>query len=201
MTTRRLALLYGAAFVGVSGAAALSAMGPGLGHDSLPDGVEIRERGTDTVLGGAAAPALLCFVSLTCSHCRDWVREVLPVLADGPVRDGRMRVILREHTMDREGLLGAALLRLQDPSGRPSMRARMSEKGVANALTQAEAGELGADLQRAIRTPEAVFQSILSDMREDVRLYGVRGTPTFVAGRQVVLGSRSARDLTALVLG
>lgn len=155
----------------------------------------------DIVLGAEDAPVtILAFVSLTCSHCRDWVAQVLPNVRRELVETGRARLVLREFPIDDPSLAGAVMLRALPQAERLAARVAM-ERDIASWHAQAAAGNFGEAAQAAAEalTEQAAIQLVVDRRAGDIARYRVRGTPMFVVGRRAVNGALPSGALATLV--
>ena len=67
-------------------------------------------------LGSKEAPLQLVeFVSMTCSHCADFHINTLPLLKEKYIKNGLLRVEMRDFPLDGLALRAAAMARLADP--------------------------------------------------------------------------------------
>jgi len=66
----------------------------------------------DHVLGRADAPVTIVeYASLTCPHCANFHKEVLPKLKKSYIETGKVRLIYRDFPLDRLALAGSMLAR------------------------------------------------------------------------------------------
>ena len=170
---------------------------------------EVVAREGDLAFGnpGAAAAILAC-VSLTCPHCRAWEEGEMPALLAGPVASGKARLVLRDFPLDAAALAGAGVVRCLPEARKAAAHfslMRSSERWAASGARGA-ADMLAALMPDAAPDPatlaaramsRAVQDDVLASSLDATARYGIRATPTFVAGRHVRSGGIPAATLEA----
>ncbi len=155
--------------------------GPGTGDVTILE---------DRVLGDPAAPVTVIeYASLTCPHCADFHRDVLPRIKSAFIDHGRVKLIVRDYPLDGQALYAAVLTRcapaatyhdlldvlfatqeewgeLEDP--RPALSAIGREAG----MSAVEIETCFAD--------EALINGVLLMLQEADAEYDIEGTPTFI---------------------
>lgn len=202
MNRRNLAWNLGlaAAFLALGGAAAVDmvlrkvdatvAVAPGYETDA-----------GDIVFGPPDAPAtILVMVSLTCSHCQEWERSVLPEVLRRLVDTGRARLVLRDFPLDDPSLAGAAMLRALPQAERLAARSEM-QRDLREWHARAGAGAFGTSGRAAAAAlaDAAAIRGLTERRAEDQRRYGIRATPAFVVGKRIVTGGQTAAALAMMV--
>jgi protein-disulfide isomerase len=163
----------------------------------------------------AAAVKVVEFVSLTCSHCRDFAMNSEPQLVDR-VRGGQVSYEIRSHVLNGVDLAATVLNRCTAPSryfalNDAILREQPQWVGRLEAMTPAQAAELEAlrGGERLARTATITGLNTLAmqhgmtaasiracyadtagvtrlrDMYNEARAQGVRGTPTFMVNGQL----------------
>ena len=161
----------------------------------------------DIVYGNPSAPnTVLAFVSLTCPHCRRWEMEEMPVLLNGPVKDGRLRIIIRDFPLDGAALEAASLVRCL-PAMRRSQAHEQLMRGVESwagpfsldhLAAAADVLKLSGDVAtvyKACARSEETKRTIVSEQIDAQHTYSISATPTFVFGHRVVAGETPASEI------
>ncbi len=108
------------AFFGAGAAVNAQASAPQTGP-VLPASPTIPDRAGvwgDIVYGAADAPVeLIEYASLTCSHCANFARNVLPRLMVDFINDGKVRLVFRNFVLNRLDLAAAAASRCMADEG------------------------------------------------------------------------------------
>jgi protein-disulfide isomerase len=148
----------------------------------------------------AGARTLVAFTDYNCGYCRRGFSDVLQLMKD----DAGLRVIIKELPVlgarSQEAAEAAIAARLQDPGGERMLalhRRLMEEKGaVDRTRVLAVAAELGFDaasIEKNLNSPE-----VKASLEETARLageLGIRGTPSYVVGNDVVRGAAGPKVL------
>lgn len=152
---------------------------------SSPHQITINPAGTRT---------LVAFTDYNCGFCRRALSDVLQLMKD----DASLRIVIKELPVlgprSREAAEAAVAARLQDAGGERMLalhRRLMEEKGaVDRARVLAVAAELGFDA--AAIEKELAGAEVKAALEETARLaeeLGIRGTPSYVVGNEVVRGA------------
>ena len=193
-------MLAGALLIGLSqisanrGAKAATPAGPGVtgiaATAALLDGIP--QHGN--ILGSPKAPVRLVeYADLQCPYCARFAVEVLPTIIRDYVRTGKAQLVL--HGLAFVGPDSVTALRTAAAAGTEGRMWNVAELLYANqgpenawlndSLLRSIVTAAGADTQRvfAARDGQAVSAQLQS-WANDAQLAGVRGTPSFFAGRR-----------------
>ncbi len=108
-----LALLF---IAGVAGVGPAAAQLPQPGVSGADSAGLLAVTAQDRVLGKADAPITIVeYASLTCSHCANFSRDVLPKLKEKWIDTGKARLILRDFPLDEPALRAAMVARCAPP--------------------------------------------------------------------------------------
>jgi protein-disulfide isomerase len=140
------------------------------------------------VLGREGAPATLTyFIDHTCLICRSFGQHVLPELLATEVRSGRLRIVVRDFPLAREGMAAALAGRCASAQGRflAFHQAITRDSGGLPERRLAEAAnEAGLDADRfaACRRDPATHEAVVGEQLTGQAL-GITATPSFILGR------------------
>lgn len=152
---------------------------------SSPHQITINPAGTRT---------LVAFTDYNCGFCRRALADLLQLMKD----DASLRVVIKELPVlgprSREAAEAAVAARLQDADGArmPALHRRLMEEKAAvdRARVLVIAGELGFDTARIEK--DLASDGVRAALDETARLageLGIRGTPSYVIGNEVVRGA------------
>lgn len=143
-------------------------------------------------LGRADAPlTIIEFTDLQCPHCARFARDTFPRLRRDYVDTGKLRYVSRDFPLPThaQALPAAVASRCAGEQGRywEYREALFAAQATLRSQPYARiAGELGLDVARleaCLRNPMQAA-AVRSDL-ELAQAHGIRGTPTFVIGREV----------------
>ncbi len=197
----------------------LAACGSAGSEDTAsPQLVSDAERATsDIVLGDADAPiTMIEYASWTCGHCLQYHKDIMPVLLDEYINQGKLRLVFREFpTAPTDvSVAGFAIARCAGPDQYFDVLDELFERQSAIISLVRNGGQVRAALVQIglnnnipnEETIEACFadRDILTAIRTSIlrgENQGVRATPTiFVNGEQLVGSNwRSAEAMRAIL--
>lgn len=193
--TRRTALAAAAVAATAAGAFAQRGLAP-----------RIRDVGTapaglpDTVMLGSpgARVTVIEYLSLTCSHCARFHRDVLPDLKARYVEPGHARFVFREFPLDTLAAAAALLVRCAPPPRSLAVMTALLERqsdwasGVGAEIKlytiAGEAGGFTAATFDACLRETAVLTRIEAAQAHAAETFGVDGTPAFFVGGDRLTG-------------
>src|ERR1700761_9297507 len=134
------------------------------------------------------------FFDYNCGYCKRAMADMLDLMKN----DGKLKVVLKEFPVLGEGSVEAAkvavAVRMQDPTGKKYLdfhQKLLGGRGVADkARAMAAAKDAGLDtarIEKDLTSPE-----VKATIEENMRLaeaMGMNGTPSYVIGRQIVVGA------------
>ena len=134
------------------------------------------------------------FFDYNCGYCKRAMADTLDLLKN----DGKLKVVLKEFPVLSEGSVEAArvavAVRMQDPTGKKYLdfhQKLLGGRGVADkARALAAAKDAGLDtarIEKDMTSPE-----VKATIQENMKLaeeMGLNGTPSYVIGRQIVVGA------------
>lgn len=175
----RKTLLFLVALVGLTAGAAARAQEPG-----------------DRVLGKADAPiTVIEYASLTCPHCADFNKEIMPELKQRYVETGKAKVVYRDFPLDQWALRASMLARCA-PADRyfafidvlfQQQGTWATAKDPMAALEQlGKLGGVPSDKFKACMADQGLADQVLGERLRGANEFKVEGTPTlFVNGKKV----------------
>src|SRR5712691_2649116 len=134
------------------------------------------------------------FFDYNCGYCKRAMADMMELMKADP----KLKVVLKEFPVLSEGSVDAAkvavAVRMQDPSGKKYLdfhQKLLSGRGAADKVrAMAAAKEAGLDaarIEKDIASPE-----VKATIEENFKLaedMGMNGTPSYVIGKQVVIGA------------
>ena len=159
----------------------------------------------DRVLGRPEAPiTIIEYASLTCPHCAEFHKEILPKVKAAYVDTGKAKLIYRDFPLDQVALKAAALARCA-PADRYFAFLDVlyqQQNSWASApdpmVPLARIGRLGGLSEAQFKTcmdDQALADSILASRLVGARDMQVESTPTIIVNGKKVSGIRSFEDL------
>lgn len=197
----------------MAGAAALCAAAmTAVPAAAAPDGetvAAVAVKDDDVFYGQADAPVTIVeYASLTCPHCANFHASVLPKLKEGPIAEGKARLIFRDFPLDGLALRAAALARCGGPERRLAILDLLFESQQSWARSQdplgalAQIGKLAGlkeEASMACMEDRGMFDRIIAEAQEGENKHQVRSTPSFVVDDQLYRGGVSAEDLIEVI--
>jgi protein-disulfide isomerase len=163
----------------------------------------------EQILGNPNAPVTIIeYASLTCPHCAQFHKDVLPKLKERYIAPGKVRLIYRDFPLDRTALAAAALAHCAGPERYFSMLdvlfetqanwaraddpiAALKQLGRLGGLTDQEMAACLAD--------EKLTNSILQGRLAGENEYKIGSTPTFIIDGKAYPGSHDIEEFTKLI--
>jgi protein-disulfide isomerase len=151
----------------------------------------------DMAIGDEKAPiTVIEYSSLTCPHCADFHKNVLPQIKTKYIDTGKVRYIIREFPLNEAALAGAVVARCLDPSRHLAFVELLFEKQEEwafkdDALTPlkqyARQAGLSEDAFNKCVDDEALQKKIL-EVRSQGSKKGVKGTPSLFVNGKLIRG-------------
>jgi protein-disulfide isomerase len=140
------------------------------------------------------------FFDYNCGYCKRAMADMLDLMKTDP----KLKVVLKEFPVLSEGSVEAAkvavAVRMQDPSGKKYLdfhQRLLGGRGPADkARAMAAAKEAGLDtarIEKDLASPEG--RATIEENFKLAESMGMNGTPSYVIGKQVVIGAVGLDDL------
>ena len=177
------------------------------------DVAELMKPGTlpDHVMGKPDAPfTIVEYSSLTCPHCADFHKEVLPELKKKYIDTGKARYILREFPIDDLAAAGFMLARCVDNEKYfdfiETLYGRQNEWAfVEKPLPAMEklASDVGIDENRFKQclTDEKTLKYIEEVRDRASKKFGIHGTPSFFVNGKFVQNNNTIKPFEKIIEG
>jgi protein-disulfide isomerase len=140
------------------------------------------------------------FFDYNCGYCKRAMVDMLELMKADP----KLKVVLKEFPVLSQGSIEAAqvgvAVRMQDPSGKKYLdfhQKLLTGRGAADkARAMAAAKEAGLDiakLEKDLGSPEV--RATLEENMKLAEAMGMNGTPSYVIGKQIVIGAVGVENL------
>ena len=140
------------------------------------------------------------FFDYNCGYCKRAMTDMLELMKADP----KLKVVLKEFPVLSQGSVEAALVavavRMQDPTGKKYLdfhQKLLTGRGAADkARALAAAKEAGLDMAKLEK--DLGSQEVRATLEENLKLaesLGMNGTPSYVIGKQVVIGAVGVESL------
>ena len=140
------------------------------------------------------------FFDYNCGYCKRAMADMLDLMKADP----KLKVVLKEFPVLSQGSVEAAqvgvAMRMQDPTGKKYLdfhQKLLGGRGAADkARAMAAAKEAGADMAKLEK--DLASAEVRSTLEENFKLaeaMGMNGTPSYVIGKQVVIGAVGVENL------
>ncbi|MDF0581081.1 DsbA family protein [Bradyrhizobium yuanmingense] len=140
------------------------------------------------------------FFDYNCGYCKRAMDDMLTIMKGDP----KLKVVLKEFPVLSQGSVEAAqvgvAVRMQDPSGKKYLdfhQKLLSGRGAADkARAMQAAKEAGLDtarIEKDIASPEV--RATLEENFKLAEAMGMNGTPSYVIGKQIVIGAVGVESL------
>src|SRR5256884_1070970 len=134
------------------------------------------------------------FFDYNCGYCKRAMADMLDLMKS----DSKLKVVLKEFPVLSQGSIEAAqvavAVRMQDPSGKKYLdfhQKLLGGRGAADkARAMAAAKDAGLDMARLEK--DLASSEVKATLEENLKLaesLGMNGTPSYVIGKQVVIGA------------
>src|SRR5882762_9217144 len=140
------------------------------------------------------------FFDYNCGYCKRAMTDMLDLMKADP----KLKVVLKEFPVLSQGSVEAAqvavAVRMQDPTGKKYLdfhQKLLGGRGAADkARAMAAAKEAGLDMARLEK--DLSSQEVRATLEENMKLaeaMGMNGTPSYVIGKQIVIGAVGVENL------
>ena len=140
------------------------------------------------------------FFDYNCGYCKRAMTDMLDLMKADP----KLKVVLKEFPVLSQGSIEAAqvavAVRMQDPSGKKYLdfhqKLLMGRGAADKARAMAAAKETGVDMAKLDKDLNS--QEVAATLEENMKLaesMGMNGTPSYVIGKQVVIGAVGLENL------
>jgi protein-disulfide isomerase len=163
----------------------------------------------EQILGNPNAPVTIIeYASLTCPHCAQFHKDVLPKLKERYIAPGKVRLIYRDFPLDRSALAAAALAHCAGPERYFSMLDVLFETQanwaraddpIAALKQLGRLGGLTDQEMTACLADEKLTNSILQGRLAGENQYKIGSTPTFIIDGKAYPGSHDIDEFAKLI--
>ena len=155
----------------------------------------------DRILGDPNAPiTMIEYSSLTCSHCQQFHKEILPKIKKNYIDTGKVKLIYRDFPFDKLGLLATVLARCAPPERYYGFLNVLFEKQADWSHSQDPFGELSrigkigglnpSDYEACLKN-QALIDGLIEKRLDGQKNFDVNATPSFIIdGDHKIVGSQ-----------
>jgi protein-disulfide isomerase len=162
----------------------------------------------DKVMGDPAARvALVEYASLTCPHCASFHEGTLAQIKAAYIDTGKVKLVYRDYPLDETALSAAMIARCSGDKYFSVLDLLYAGQGVwalsadtVGALKRAvaPAGVSSATVDACLARGD-LRSGVLQIKADGLSQYGVRATPTFIVGGQMIVGDVPFADFDAIL--
>ena len=156
-----------------------------------------------------ATVTLVEYASLTCTHCAEFQKEVLPELRKKYVETGKVRLVFRDFPIDGTALRAAALARCVSEDRYFAFISILFDnqqkwafvaEPEAKLLQYAVLAGLPPEDAKSCMNDQALLDGLVARRHEGEQSFSINATPTFVInnGAEKLVGARSLADFDAV---
>ncbi len=184
----------------------------GVGPKTDPDLAELMAPGPlpDISLGKEDAPnTIVEYASMTCPHCAEFHKTVLPELKTKYIDTGQARLILREFPLDQLAAQASMLARCAGPDRHYPMVGALFDTQETWAVEDStekllqiakQAGFTKEKFDQCIGD-KALFEKIVETRTRGHETFGIDSTPTFFINGKRLTGDQTVAAFEALLSG
>lgn len=185
---------------------------------AAPTNVDIKnvKIGTDPYIGKASAPLVMAYwYDYQCSYCKQAEQTLMPSIIKEYVDTGKIRVVFKDFqflSADSEtiGLAARAVWQVAPAKFYPWFEAIFAKQGreatpeatlaKIKSVTTSILGAADTDKVMALMVSNAAaYKALLAANKTEGGTFGVRSTPSFVIGKQLIVGARPYADVKAAI--
>jgi protein-disulfide isomerase len=175
----------------------------------LGTSIAARADETDRVLGKADAPiTVIEYASLTCPHCADFNKDVLPEFKTKYVETGKAKLIYRDFPLDQWALRASVLARCAPADKYFSFIDVLFQNQVSWATAKdpmaalEKLGRLGgvsSEQFNACMQNQALSDAVLGERLKGNKEFDVQGTPTLIVNGKKIENPHSFADFDKIL--
>ncbi len=159
----------------------------------------------ENVIGAENAPVTIIeYSSMTCPHCANFHKEILPGLKEKYIDTGKVRYILREFPLDNLAAAAFMLARCSGPKKYFPLVEALYAKQQDWTSGEGNADDRLFEMAKQAGFSQESFEKCLKDQKllDDIiavrtrgsEKFGVKSTPTFFVNGKLLKGARNIKD-------
>lgn len=163
----------------------------------------------DRILGNPDAPVTLIeYASLTCPHCANFHKEILPEIKENWIDTGKARLVYRHFPLDGVALRGAVVAEcfegdrffaFMDLLFKQQQNWAFGGDPVEGLRKIALLAGLNNEKYEACSKDEETMNRVLTTLQEAKDTYKINSTPSFVINGETYAGGRSYEEMSKLL--
>ncbi|MEC9022294.1 MAG: DsbA family protein [Pseudomonadota bacterium] len=163
---------------------------------------------TDLIVGNENAPVTIIeYSSLTCPHCSDFHKKVLPVIKREFVDTNKVRLIYRDFPLDQWALRAAIIARCAGPKRRYrfiqtfflQQEQWTSGDPAAGLVALAKLGGLTMSSLEKCLSDKQMIDSVIKERLAATKQFAIRSTPTIIVNGDLYSGGLEIEQLRSVI--
>lgn len=162
----------------------------------------------DLVVGNESAPVTIIeYSSLTCPHCSDFHKKVLPVIKREFVDTDKVRLVYRDFPLDQWALKASIIARCAGPKRRYRFiqtfflqQEQWTSKDPAVGLVAlAKLGGLATPSLEKCLSDQKMIDTVIKERLAATKQFGIRSTPTIIVNGDLYSGGLDVEQLRSVI--
>ena len=163
---------------------------------------------TDLIVGNESAPVTIIeYSSLTCPHCSDFHKKVLPVIKREFVDTNKVRLVYRDFPLDQWALRASIIARCAGPKRRYrfiqifflQQEQWTSGDPAAGLVALAKLGGLTTSSLEKCLSDEQMIDSVIKERLAATKQFAIRSTPTIIVNGDLYSGGLDIEQLRSVI--
>ena len=163
---------------------------------------------TDLVVGSESAPVTIIeYSSLTCPHCSDFHKKVLPVIKREFVDTNKVRLVYRDFPLDQWALRASIIARCAGPKRRYRFiqtfflqQEKWTQKDPAAGLVAlAKLGGLQTPSLEKCLSDQKMIDTVIEERLTATKQFAIRSTPTIIVNGDLFSGGLDVEQLRSVI--
>ena len=163
---------------------------------------------TDLIVGNKSAPVTIIeYSSLTCPHCSDFHKKVLPIIKREFVETNKVRLVYRDFPLDQWALRASIIARCAGPERRYrfiqtfflQQEQWTSGDPAAGLVALAKLGGLTtASLEKCL-SDQKMIDTVIKERLAATQQFAIRSTPTIIVNGDLYSGGLDVEQLRSVI--
>ena len=163
---------------------------------------------TDLIIGNESAPVTIIeYSSLTCPHCSDFHKKVLPIIKREFVETNKVRLVYRDFPLDQWALRASIIARCAGPERRYrfiqtfflQQEQWTSGDPAAGLVALAKFGGLTTSSLEKCLSDKQMIDSVIKERLAATKQFNIRSTPTIIVNGDLYSGGLDIEQLRSVI--